>query len=44
MFDGVCDVPSACRVMEKTTAIRVNDVTMIKMLGATDKTVSSKTS
>lgn len=43
MFDGVCDVPSACRVMEKTTAIRVNDVTMIKMLGATDKTVSSKT-
>lgn len=39
MFGGVELVAKALRVMDKTTTTRVNEVIIIKIDGATDKTV-----
>lgn len=39
---GICIVPMAWRRKEKTMMIRVNEVTVNKMAGATDNTVSRK--
>ena len=41
IFGGVELVANALLVMDKTTTKRVNDVIIIKMEGATDKTVMS---
>ena len=40
-FGGAVAVPSAVRSSDSTTTIRVNDVIMIRIDGATDSTVSS---
>ncbi len=43
MLGWVCWVPSAERRNESTTTMRVNEVTMIRIAGATDRTVISAT-
>jgi hypothetical protein len=40
-FGGAVAVPSAVRNSDKTTTIRVNDVIMMRMDGASDSTVKS---
>src|SRR3546814_4495080 len=44
MFGGACCVPIAVRRKDRTTTIRVNDVTITRMDGAILSTVSSATS
>ncbi len=41
MLGGVCWPPSAVRSSDSTTTMRVNEVTMMRMPGASDRTVSS---
>ena len=41
MLGGVCWPPSAARSSDSTTTTRVNEVTMMRMPGASDRTVSS---
>jgi len=40
-FGGAVAVPSAVRSSDSTTTIRVNDVIMIRIDGATDSTVNN---
>ena len=40
-FGGAVPVPSAVRSSDSTTTMRVNDVTITRMDGASDRTVSS---
>ena len=41
VFGGAVAVPSAVRSSDSTTTMRVNDVIMIRIDGASDSTVSS---
>src|SRR5687767_7616698 len=41
MLGGVCWPPIAARNSDSTTTTRVNEVTMMRMPGASDRTVSS---
>ena len=42
-FGGAVAVPSAVRSSESTTTMRVNDVTITRIDGASDSTVTSAT-